>query len=91
MKDGKMITAGKGALIQIEKSATLGTSQDQTVFVPIKSICLNDQGGGGNVPIVLAAFEGNGARPSHKGSGFNDGEKMFTLNGTEVHGVVCKN
>ena len=41
--------------------------------------------------IVLAAFEGNGARPSHKGSGFNDGEKMFTLNGTEVHGVVCKN
>ena len=45
MKDGKLITAGKGALIQIEKSATLGTSQDQTVFVPIKSICLNDQGG----------------------------------------------
>lgn len=47
--------------------------------------------GGLNVPIVLAAFEGNGTRPSHKGSGFNDGEKMFTLNGTEVHGVVCKN
>lgn len=46
--------------------------------------------GGNNIPIVLAAFEGNGARPSRKGSGFNDGEKMFTLNGTEVHGVVCK-
>ena len=48
MKDGKLITAGKGALIQIEKSATLGTLQDQTLFVPVKSICLNDQGGGGN-------------------------------------------
>lgn len=48
MKDGKLITAGKGALIQIEKSATLGTSQDQTLFAPVKSICLNDQGGGGN-------------------------------------------
>lgn len=47
-------------------------------------------GGGGNVPIVLAAFEGNGARPSHKGLGMNDGKKMFTLNSTEVHGVVCK-
>lgn len=56
MKDGKLITAGKGALIQIEKSATLGTSQDQTLFVPVKSICLNDQGGAVmNVSIEKAA------------------------------------
>ena len=33
MKDGKLITAGKGALIQWEKSGTLGVSQDQTLFV----------------------------------------------------------
>jgi len=37
--DGSIGTAGKGPLIQVEKSATLGTSQDQTLFV------LNDQGG----------------------------------------------
>ena len=56
MKDGKLITAGKGALIQIEKSATLGTLQDQTLFVPVKSICLNDQGGAVmNVSIEKAA------------------------------------
>ena len=42
--DGKVGTAGKGPLIQTEISATLGTSQDQYLFVP-KELCLNDQGG----------------------------------------------
>ena len=41
--------------------------------------------------IVLAAIEGNGSRPSHKGTGINDGTVMYTLNSTEVHGVVCSN
>lgn len=39
-------------------------------------------------PIVLAAIEGNGARPSHRGGGINTGEVMFTLNTIERHGVV---
>lgn len=34
-KDGSVGTAGKGALIQVNKSATLGVTQDQYVFVPI--------------------------------------------------------
>lgn len=34
-RDGSIGTAGKGALIQIDKSATLGVTQDQYVFVPI--------------------------------------------------------
>lgn len=33
--DGSIGTAGKGALIQTEQSATLGVSQDQTLFTPI--------------------------------------------------------
>ena len=32
--DGKLGTAGKGALVQTEQSATLGVSQDQTLFAP---------------------------------------------------------
>lgn len=45
--------------------------------------------GGNNIPIVLASFEGNGQRPSHKGSGLSIGDgKMFTLNSTEVHGAI---
>lgn len=36
---------GKGALIQIDKSATLSTLQDQTLFQPVAYV-LNDQGGG---------------------------------------------
>ena len=32
--DGSIGTAGKGALIQTEQSATLGVSQDQTLFTP---------------------------------------------------------
>lgn len=39
-------------------------------------------------PKVLAAIEGNGYRPSHRGGGINDGKKMYTLNTTEVHGVI---
>lgn len=42
-QDGKVGTAGKGPLIQKEKSATLGVTQDQYLFVP--DMCLNDQGG----------------------------------------------
>lgn len=44
---------------------------------------------GGNVPIVLAVFEGNGSRPSHKGPGITtETDKMYTLNTTEIHGVI---
>lgn len=42
-QDGKVGTAGKGPLIQVEKSATLGVTQDQYLFVP--DLCFNDQGG----------------------------------------------
>jgi len=38
--------------------------------------------------VVLAAIEGNGSRPSHLGIGINDGKTMYTLNTTEVHGVI---
>ena len=34
--DGTIGTAGKGPLIQTEKSATLGCNQDQYLFVPVK-------------------------------------------------------
>ena len=40
---------------------------------------------------VLATFEGNGIRPSHHGIGITVGDKeMYTLNNTEVHGVVAE-
>lgn len=42
-QDGKVGTAGKGPLIQVEKSATLGVTQDQYLFVP--DLCFNDQWG----------------------------------------------
>lgn len=64
-----------------------GTYEAQT------SRCLDLNGGNpscnqGGI-VVLVAIEGNGSRPSHKGIGINDGKVMYTLNGTEVHGVVA--
>ena len=58
-----------------------------------KHMSLSVGGGqaGQGYPCVLAAIEGNGSRPSHKGIGINDGKVMYTLNGTEVHGVICSN
>lgn len=43
----------------------------------------------GHAPIVhTVAIEGNGSRPSHKGNGYKETDKMYTLNTTEVHGVA---
>ncbi len=107
---------GKGALIQDDKSATLGCNNDQTVFVPTAfGICSKDSnsmksdnphsgfyeaetsrtldGNGGNPScnqggIAVVAIEGNGSRPSHKGSGYSEDDVSFTLNATEQHGVA---
>lgn len=40
--------------------------------------------------IILASLEGNGSRPSHRGTGIGVADKMFTLNTTEVHGVIYR-
>lgn len=46
----------------------------------------------GHAPIVhTIAIEGNGSRPSHKGNGYKETDKMYTLNTTEVHGVAMTN
>ena len=36
----------------------------------------------------LVAVKGNGSRPSHKGDGYKETDKMYTLNATEVHGIA---
>lgn len=38
--------------------------------------------------IAVVALEGNGTRPSHKGSGYSEDGVSFTLNATENHGVA---
>ena len=108
---------GKGALIQDDKSATLGTHNDQTLFEPrVFGICsktshamLSDNpdsgfyeaqttrtldANGGNPScnqggMAVVAIEGNGTRPSHKGSGYSEDGVSFTLNATEQHGVAA--
>ncbi len=50
-------------------------------------------GNGGNPScnqggIAVVAVEGNGSRPSHKGSGYSEDDVSFTLNATEHHGVA---
>lgn len=37
---------------------------------------------------VVVCLEGNGSRPSHKGAGYRETDKMYTLNATEVHSVA---
>lgn len=38
--------------------------------------------------VETVALEGNGQRPSHRGDGYIVSDKSYTLNTTEVHGVV---
>ena len=41
--------------------------------------------------ICHATFEGNGCRPSHQGLGIKAGaNESYTLNSTEVHGVITE-
>ncbi len=44
------------------------------------------EGNQGGVAVV--AIEGNGSRPSHKGDGYKETDKMYTLNTVEQHGVA---
>lgn len=67
--------AGKGPLVQEELSATIGVTQDQTLFAnymnPPETYCL----------------EGNGSRESHLGNGFKESDVMYTINTVEQHAV----
>jgi DNA (cytosine-5)-methyltransferase 1 len=38
--------------------------------------------------IAVVALEGNGTRPSHRGSGYSEDGVSFTLNATENHGIA---
>ena len=38
--------------------------------------------------VAVIAIEGNGARPSHKGDGYKEHDKMYTLNTIEQHAVA---
>ena len=82
---------GKGALVQTEKSATLSTLQDQTVFQPIP--VLNDQGGSVmdvsyNVTGTLRAQE-HGHQPiifDARGNG--DGKIVPTITGDHENRIT---
>lgn len=43
---------------------------------------------GDNQQAVAIPIEGNGQRPSHKGDGYNETDKMYTLNATEQQAVA---
>ena len=55
------------------------------------SLTAERYGSTGTSPKILEptiALEGNGQRPSHRGDGYIVSDKSYTLNTTEIHGVV---
>ena len=73
---------GKGALVQTEKSGTLGTGNDQTIFAPIP---INDK---------ATRWQGGGESRNHDGSGNGlgigkEGDPSPTLTAGDRHGVMC--
>ena len=61
------------------REVDIAKTLDTTVPDPSKN-----QGG----VAVVYPLEGNGARKSHRGPGFNESDKMFTLNTVEQHAVA---
>ena len=88
---------GKGPLVQTEKSATLSTLQDQTLFVAVypdtaRALTARHDGS----PCVdrgpnVVCLQGNmiDRDVQQNGSGMAESETMFTLNATDRHGVCC--
>lgn len=72
----------KGALVQTEKSGTLGTVNDQTIFAAIP---INDK---------ATRWQGGGESRNHDGSGNGlgigkEGDPSPTLTAGDRHGVIC--
>ena len=73
--DTPLILNDQGGIYEADKSRTLDTNG-------MNPNC--NQGGN----VVVYALEGNGARESHRGPGYSDSGKMYTLNTVEQHGVA---
>ncbi|MFV0441862.1 MAG: DNA cytosine methyltransferase [Lachnospirales bacterium] len=102
--EAKIMSGGKGALIQDNKSATLGCNNDQTLFVPVMCV---DQGGGksacniteeqsptltcthGGEPVVCVQGSSIGRTGNNGPNGDGINEDIsFTLNTVDKHAVV---
>lgn len=73
---------GKGALVQTEKSGTLSTGNDQTIFAAIP---FNDK---------ATRWQGGGESRNHDGNGNGlgigkEGDPSPTLTAGDRHGVIC--
>ena len=75
-----------------KSNAMISENPHSGIYEAKTARCLDLNGGNPNCNqggiVVLACIEGNGSRPSHKGPGITTEGTMYTLNGTEVHGVV---
>lgn len=54
----------------------------------LKELMKSQEDGQIIMPEVVAAIEGNGTRPSHKGNGYSEEDVSYTLNATEQHAVA---
>lgn len=67
--DGSIGTAGKGALVQTEQSATLGVSQDQTLFAPAYGLGRDSFNSGTNAQYTMSIEEETQPPITERGAG----------------------
>ena len=67
--DGSVGTAGKGALVQTEQSATLGVSQDQTLFAPAYGLGRDSFNSGENAQFTMSIEEETQPPITERGAG----------------------
>lgn len=95
-------TCNQGGIVIVQEQKTYIGSTDLVVFEPGSASRIGGHiyedgktgtlraNPGDNQQAVAIPIEGNGQRPSHKGDGWNESDKSYTLNATEQHGVAYR-
>lgn len=95
-------TCNQGGIVIVQEQKTYRGSTDLVVFEPGSASRIGGHiyedgktgtlraNPGDNQQAVAIPIEGNGQRPSHKGDGWNESDKSYTLNATEQHGVAYR-
>lgn len=81
-------TCNQGGIVVVQEQKTYAMQGFGDYKESDKASTLKERDYKDSTDLVAIPIEGNGQRPSHKGDGWSESDKSYTLNATEQHGVA---